>query len=1327
VLLKYAEAQLNIRPLKQNNIQQAVAAYRNVLRVDKQNSDAALRLTGIYISLNMAGEAELIAGRQLAGKSAGQTDPTKEKQNPELTRMLAVAMAKQRKFDQAAETLKRLIQEQPEYVLAYETLGQLIEQRSEDFPGKPADWFDLAVSKNPSSALAYIVRAAFRLRSNDPNALNDLEQAEKLDISDTSIRLRLARALVMANEVDKAESHLIALRNAEPANLDLWKTWAQLALKSSSQTRMNETAETALKKLTYLRLDFMPLAAQLFIQAQNYGRAEYCINLLQQEKMFPALTAAMEALVARGRGQDYKAVESWLRAINLGNKSPQIRLNLASTLNRLGNTQSALGYLRTLVSDSPNLFGGRLALAKLLAQIGNWAEAAAQAQIACQLDNRRADAMALLCQAKIKLFEENSTSKDSSDWNKLEQQVDALQKATGDAIEPKLLKFQILMHKDNLAEAEKLINQLINSHPQQTKLFLAKADLLIARHELEQAMTVVNATITQFPLASEPVRYLATLLATQGDYDKAGQLVEQALQRIEQPIVQRQLCLLLAQIYTLSKDREKAYADLDKFAKKLPNDILIKRELLKYRQVINDPNRAQQLVDDIKSLEGPQGWQWRYEQAKLWYEKNLQARYSQITSLLKENLLADPYNQANRMLLALVYERAGQSQLAVSTYCQALDRSPRDIRIIVPTVAALQKVGEYDRADEILRRAAGEKLVSPQLQNLQWQSHLRHGELDSAGNILENLLRNDPNNRAVCLSLALLKMQQRQFEQAQRLLAGLRTNEPNSLQVAAVQVELNVRRNKPAEALALCDELVKNNNNASAYILRARTHAKFANNDKAQQDLDRAAAIEPNNVAVWVARSNFYRTIGRPDKAIEQIQHALSIAPNNIQIQKRAIQAFLNSANRQKLQQAKGILTQALESYPDDIQLRFLKARSQIADGTAPAIKEATQILRRITEDQPKSLNAWLLLGEIMLKQQKPAQAMDAAMRGLVQKSDDKNLMLLKARAEAARSPALAIPTRERLYKLDPNDAGLLILLAETYMAADTPKKALDLLNKHSAEFTNTADVRRIRIATATALYKNNNKDQAKQEFERLYQAAPDDPTALLAHTGVLKDDKLWSQITEIVENWCRKNPKDANTPTAVAVQLAAVQSSGSRKIAESILREVLDSHHNCLLATNALALLLQMTGRPIEAVPLYKQIVTAQPDNVVAVNNLAWILCQEQNKPKEAIEMTQQALKIAPNYVDLIDTQGVIYLRLGDFDKAIQDFTKCLQLYPETAPASVASRFHLGKAYASRGQKDKAADNLKKALEQNSKIGGLSPADVDEAQHLINALLEGT
>ncbi|MHC4605262.1 MAG: tetratricopeptide repeat protein, partial [Planctomycetota bacterium] len=221
--------------------------------------------------------------------------------------------------------------------------------------------------------------------------------------------------------------------------------------------------------------------------------------------------------------------------------------------------------------------------------------------------------------------------------------------------------------------------------------------------------------------------------------------------------------------------------------------------------------------------------------------------------------------------------------------------------------------------------------------------------------------------------------------------------------------------------------------------------------------------------------------------------------------------------------------------------------------------------------------------------------------------------------------------------------------------------------------------------------------------------------------------DKLFSQLNQKVVDWCQNHPKDARTPIAIAADLATTKDSQAKKIAEDLFRRILARDPNSLPAMNALAMLLQMTGRSAEATTLYEQIVRLQPDNVIAINNLAWALCEEQGKHQQTLELAQRGLKIAPNYVDLIDTRGVAYYRLGQYEKAVQDFTKCLKLYPEGTPAAAATYLHLGRALAGLAQKDEAIENLKKALELNAEIGGLSTADTAETQRLLEELSQGS
>jgi Tfp pilus assembly protein PilF len=148
-------------------------------------------------------------------------------------------------------------------------------------------------------------------------------------------------------------------------------------------------------------------------------------------------------------------------------------------------------------------------------------------------------------------------------------------------------------------------------------------------------------------------------------------------------------------------------------------------------------------------------------------------------SLLQENIAANPNDQASRLLLAKSYERADVMQLALSTYRDAMNRSPDDLRVIIPVVTALYRAKEYDEADQIMDRASRRKLHHRVLSEFQFQGHLRRGELDSASGVLQDILNNDPNNQSAYLSLALLKMQQAEYEEASQLLSELKAQNPD--------------------------------------------------------------------------------------------------------------------------------------------------------------------------------------------------------------------------------------------------------------------------------------------------------------------------------------------------------------------------------------------------------------------------------------------------------------------------------------------------------------------------------------------------------------------
>ena len=122
------------------------------------------------------------------------------------------------------------------------------------------------------------------------------------------------------------------------------------------------------------------------------------------------------------------------------------------------------------------------------------------------------------------------------------------------------------------------------------------------------------------------------------------------------------------------------------------------------------------------------------------------------------------------------------------------------------------------------------------------------------------------------------------------------------------------------------------------------------------------------------------------------------------------------------MQEAEATLDKARAADPNDPELKLLKSQFLLNRGTRPSIEQGQRLLREITVARPQLSQAWHLLGRLELEQGQPGKALDMALSGLSHNERDRDLLLLKADAEEARSPVLAVPTLRPLLEQYPND-----------------------------------------------------------------------------------------------------------------------------------------------------------------------------------------------------------------------------------------------------------------------------------------------------------------
>jgi len=1317
IILKYADAQLNTRPLKPGNVAYALKAYRNVLRLDKGNVVALAKAVDLNIRIDAAGEAVLIARRALEANDS-----------PEIRRWLAVAHNAQKQYDEAAQQLQQIIKDHPEDTLAYEMLGQLAMRAPQLFDTPTSRWFDEAVQKNPSSANVYIARAEYYLHQREHNkALEDLQYARKLNTPDINIKLRLARGFIAANALDTAREILSEVQNSNPANLDLWNTWLSLAMRSGSPGEVVKIAESALENLSATaRWDFLPNAIEIFIQTGRLDQAEEYIEEIRRQDMLPAQIALWQGMIAQQKGRHFEAVNFFQQAMEKGDKSSRVNTALAESLARCGDYKSALQQLRELILESPDQAIYHLNLARLLLQDNRFDEAAEQIHRVMQIDPASKSAVLLDLQIQMQRLASRRHPPAAEEYQELKQRLDALAQAAEANPDVMLLQFRLALLQQDYDQAQKILADLEQMQYSRQIIALSSVELLVARKQPQQAITKLKEIISEFPDSTTAIMALADLYDKQNQPQDAEKLLQDSLTRMQLPLQRRSLALSLAEKYISWNQTEQAYNLLSKLARELPNDVPLRRRMLHFDRTIKDAALAQSLIDEIKKIEGDRGWQWRYETAQQWLAGDASpSDYSRVVSLLKENLQSNPSDQESRMLLVSVYNRVEQYQLAALTCRDALSRSPDNVSLMIAAIVALNKAGDFEQADEIIDQAARENISHPVLTELDLQSRYRRGKLVDVEKILEEKLQSDSAAVENRLLLASIKIRLGKFDQATGVLDKILGENPDSFPARRLQVELMLRQEKPDDALKLCDKIVDRYKNAPAYLLRAATAALLGRLDRSEADIADALKLEPQNAEIWLQQYNLYRKLGRDGQAVAAIEKALSLRPKDPEVIKRATGLFLQSKDPELLARGKKLLDESLQAMPGDVDLRFQKAHLLLLEETRPAIEEATALLKGIVEDQPRASRAWTLLSQLAFQTGQFNKAMDLAFQGLIYCRNDKELLSLKAQAEAAQSPALAIPTLKTLFETDPNNLDVALRLAQLYEQAGDPAKAAGFLRSLNLAGSNE-DLRRRDIALAVALYKSGAKEQAIHSLETLQQSDPNDTRVLLAQIQLLTLESRWDDIALKVNQWHKLYPNDHATLLVIAKQLANLPHEDAHKTTESILHAVLNDNPDDVIFLNALALFYQSTNRPVEAAPIYEKIIKLQPDNAVAFNNLAWILCEKQNQYQQALEMAQKGLAQAPNYLDLLDTRGMAYYRLGKLDLALEDFKRCIDLYPQYSAGLVGSLYHHGKLLAQLHKKDGAVKSLKQALELNAGKNTLTADDISEIQRLLTELAQG-
>ena len=114
------------------------------------------------------------------------------------------------------------------------------------------------------------------------------------------------------------------------------------------------------------------------------------------------------------------------------------------------------------------------------------------------------------------------------------------------------------------------------------------------------------------------------------------------------------------------------------------------------------------------------------------------------------------------------------------------------------------------------------------------------------------------------------------------------------------------------------------------------------------------------------------------------------------------------------------------------------------------------------------------------------------------------------------------------------------------------------------------------------------------------------------------------------------------------------------------------------------------------------------------AANNLAYLLADQNRDLNEALRLAGIAKKANPDDPGITDTLGWVYYKRGLYANAVSELSFAAEKLPDNATV----RYHLGMSYLNNGEKEKARQELEKALSLDRSFDGS-----DEAQKALAGL----
>lgn len=475
----------------------------------------------------------------------------------------------------------------------------------------------------------------------------------------------------------------------------------------------------------------------------------------------------------------------------------------------------------------------------------------------------------------------------------------------------------------------------------------------------------------------------------------------------------------------------------------------------------------------------------------------------------------------------------------------------------------------------------------------------------------------------------------------------------------------------------------------------------------------RAAEIAPDNEEALMLLYRLEQHEGNYERAISVLKRYMALSDetdiSEVFQLARLLYAVdrIDEANKALLDNISGDRATAFEM---DQTARLMVTYGQIDEGLG--------ILHRIVDQDPANIDAWMYIGSIHRSEGDEDKAREVYQKALELNPDSPKIML-------------SIGNQ----CLSENDWDCAVNYFE---AAKASGKAGELED----------DIDR----TLTALYfYSGREDDARELFTRLVEEGKDNAQLYFSLGKAMRYLDRYEEAEHYYRLGLDKDTSDVpyeymrNAFTGYAQSLVAlgkedealrvIREEAPERIKDETLIKLLEvsiyqelkryddaiaimewlsaSHPDDISFMLQLSILYDMTDQFDKAENALLNVLKAEPDHALALNNLAYMYSERDVKLNKALDMVKKSLSIEPDNGAYHDTLGWIYYKKGDYKEARKHIERALEIADDDDKGVIYD--HYGDILGKLGRESEAADAYRKAVEYGE--------DQDTIQKKIDAL----